>query len=33
MGLIFMEKLKAYLLQEEKSELTVEKYVRDVRHF
>ena len=28
-----MEKFKAYLIQEEKSELTVEKYVRDVRRF
>ena len=28
-----MEKFKAYLIQEEKSELTVEKYVRDVKRF
>ena len=28
-----MDKFKAYLIQEEKSELTVEKYVRDVRYF
>lgn len=28
-----MEKFKTYLIQEEKSELTVEKYMRDVRRF
>ena len=28
-----MEKFKAYLIQEEKSDLTVEKYVRDVGYF
>ena len=28
-----MERFKAYLIEEEKSELTVEKYVRDVQRF
>ena len=28
-----MENFRAYLIREEKSELTVEKYLRDVRHF
>ena len=28
-----MERFKNYLIQEEKSELTVEKYLRDVRRF
>lgn len=28
-----MERFKAYLVEEEKSELTIEKYMRDVRQF
>ena len=28
-----MERFETYLMQEEKSELTIEKYLRDVRHF